>query len=144
MGPYTLLVTFEEKPDPGRRVLPTRTDRSRLAPKASAVLRPGSQSNAGGNRDRCRSPQDMLKLDPLELPAEFRLLSTAPPSLGTWQYTERPFDLNLKGKLVPTRHDGDPGRGVFSEANTRVSQDGELVTDVLYYVKSRGQPLRSS
>ncbi len=27
----------------------------------------------------------------------------------------------------------------FSEANSRVSQDGELVTDVLYYVKSRGR-----
>ena len=27
----------------------------------------------------------------------------------------------------------------FSEANSRVSQDGELVTDLLYYVKSRGQ-----
>ncbi len=27
----------------------------------------------------------------------------------------------------------------FSEANSRVSLDGELVTDVLYYVKSRGR-----
>ena len=27
----------------------------------------------------------------------------------------------------------------FSEANSQVSQDGELVTDVLYYVKSRGK-----
>lgn len=80
---------------------------------------------------------DMLKLDPLELPAEFRLLSTAPP-LGTWQYTERPFSLNLKVDWF------QPGTTVtqvveFSEANSRVSQDGELVTDVLYYVKSRGQ-----
>ncbi len=80
---------------------------------------------------------DMLKLDPLELPAEFRLLSTAPP-LGTWQYTERPFDLSLKVNWF------QPGTTVtqvveFSEANSRVSQDGELVTDVLYYVKSRGQ-----
>ena len=32
---------------------------------------------------------DLLKLDALELPAEFRLLSAAPP-VGTWQYTEPP------------------------------------------------------
>ena len=79
----------------------------------------------------------MLELDPLELPAEFRLLSTAPP-LGTWQYTERPFELSLAVNWF------EPGTTVtqvveFSEAHSRVSQDGELVTDVLYYVKSRGR-----
>ena len=79
----------------------------------------------------------MLVLDPLELPAEFRLLSTAPP-LGTWQYTERPFNLSLKVKWF------QPGTTVsqvieFSEAESRVSRDGELVTEVLYYVKSRGE-----
>ena len=81
--------------------------------------------------------EDLLKLDPLELPAEFRLLSAAPP-LGTWQYTERPFDLNLKVNWF------QPGTTVtqvveFSEASSVVSKDGELVTNVLYYVKSRGQ-----
>ena len=80
---------------------------------------------------------EMLKLDPLELPAEFRLLSTA-PALGTWQYTQRPIDLNLRVNFF------EPGTTAtqvveFSEANSRVSQDGELVTDVLYYVKSRGR-----
>ena len=79
----------------------------------------------------------LLVLDPLELPAEFRLLSTA-PALGTWQYTQRPFDLRLKVNWF------DPGTTAaqvveFSEANSRISQDGELVTDLMYYVKSRGQ-----
>ena len=84
-----------------------------------------------------RFPKQMLVLDSLELPAEFRLLSTA-PSLGTWQYTERPFELKLDVNWY------QPGTTVtqvveFSEANSRVSQDGELVTDILYYVKSRGR-----
>jgi hypothetical protein len=135
MGAYTLLVTFEEKPD-----------------KASSTFLAGQVSPTGVQSERgyvqVVSPmqveiatvsmsKDMLSLDPLELPAEFRLLTTAPP-LGTWQYTSRPFDLNLKVQWF------EPGSTVdqvieFSEANSRVSADGELVTDLLYYVKSRGQ-----
>ncbi len=135
IGPYTLLVTFEEKPS-----------------KAKATFHAGRVAPVGVQGERgyiqVVSPKqvelstesvskEMLKLDSLELPAEFRLLSTA-PALGTWQYTERPFELNLKVGWF------EPGTAVsqvveFAEANSRVSKDGELVTDVLYYVKSRGQ-----
>lgn len=135
MGAYTLLVTFEEKPD-----------------ESNGTFRAGQVTPLGVQGERgyiqVVSPmqveittlaisEDMLNLDPLELPAEFRLLSTAPP-LGTWQYTQRPINLNLRVNWF------QPGTTVaqiveFSEANSRVSQDGELVTDVLYYVKSRGQ-----
>lgn len=135
MGAYTLLVTFEEKPD-----------------QANATFKPGQIAPVGVQGERgyiqVVSPMqvevesvsisdDILKLDPLELPAEFRLLSTAPP-LGTWQYTDRPLDLSLKAKWF------EAGTMVtqvveYSEANSRVSKDGELVTDILYYVKSRGR-----
>ncbi|MEZ6077352.1 MAG: hypothetical protein R3C56_17280 [Pirellulaceae bacterium] len=40
--------------------------------------------------------------------------------------------------MVPARVDVSADRRVF-EANSRVSQDGELVTDVVYFVKSRGE-----
>ncbi len=135
MGPYTLLVTFEEKP--------SDTDGT-FAPGQVAPL--GVQGERGYiqivspmqvESETISITDGMLVLDPLELPAEFRLLSTAPP-LGTWQYTERPFNLNLKVKWF------QPGTTVsqvveFSEAESRVSRDGELVTEVLYYVKSRGE-----
>jgi len=135
MGAYTLLVTFEEKPDKSKNTF-----------QAGQVSPTGVQGERGYVQvvspmqveiETVTMSDDMLKLDPLELPAEFRLLSTAPP-LGTWQYTARPFDLNLKVNWF------EPGTTVtqlveFSEAKSRVSQDGELVTDVLYYVKSRGQ-----
>lgn len=135
MGAYTLLVTFEEKPDATASTF-----------KAGQVSPTGVQGERGYIQvvspmqveiETQSISSDMLKLDPLELPAEFRLLSTAPP-LGTWQYTNRPFNLDLKVNWF------QPGTTVtqvveFSEANSRVSQDGELVTDVLYYVKSRGQ-----
>lgn len=135
MGAYTLLVTFEEKPD-----------------QTEATFQPGQVTPTGVQGERgyiqvvspmqveiesVSTSDDILKLDPLELPAEFRLLSTAPP-LGTWQYTDRPVDLSLKVRWF------EAGTMVtqvveYSEANSRVSQDGELVTDILYYVKSRGR-----
>ena len=135
LGAYTLLVTFEEKPN-----------------IADGSFQAGQVAPLGVQGDRgyieVVSPvqvelesllvsSQLLVLDSLELPAEFRLLSTA-PALGTWQYTQRPFDLRLKVNWF------DPGTTAaqvveFSEANSRVSQDGELVTDLLYYVKSRGQ-----
>ncbi|MGB7343019.1 MAG: hypothetical protein WBD20_02295, partial [Pirellulaceae bacterium] len=134
MGPYVLLVTFEEKPDDKNstfeagQVTPIGVQGERGYVQVVSPMQVEVKAVSVSN--------EMLILDPLELPAEFRLLSTA-PSLGTWQYTERPFSLTLNVNWF------EPGTTVtqvveFSEANSRVSQDGELVTDVLYYVKSRG------
>lgn len=135
MGAYTLLVTFEEKPSGNQatfqagQVTPLEVTGERGYIQVVSPMQVDMQT--------LTSSDTLLKLDPLELPAEFRLLSTAPP-LGTWQYTERPFDLGLQVGWF------QPGETVaqvveFSEASSRVSKDGELVTDVLYYVKSRGQ-----
>ena len=135
LGAYTLLVTFEEKPNAADGSF-----------QAGLVTPLGVQGDRGFievvspvqvEMESLLVSSQLLVLDPLELPAEFRLLSTA-PALGTWQYTQRPFDLRLKVNWF------DPGTTAaqvveFSEANSRVSQDGELVTDLLYYVKSRGQ-----
>ncbi len=135
LGPYTLLVTFEQESVDGLGIV-----------RAGEVTPVGVASEQGYIQvvspmqvdvETAVATEDLLVLDPLELPAEFRLLSTA-PALGTWQYTNRPFTLDLKinwfqpGALV--------GQIVeYSEAKSRVSADGELVTDVVYYVKSRGQ-----
>ena len=135
MGAYTLLVTYEQKPDDessrfqAGRIVPlgVQGERGYIQVVSPMQVELGTESVT----------EDLLELDPLELPAEFRLLSTAPP-LGTWQYTQRPFDIGLTVNWFR------PGTTIsqvveFSEANSRVSQDGEIVTDVLYYVKSRGQ-----
>ncbi|MEQ1828079.1 MAG: hypothetical protein ABL921_19110 [Pirellula sp.] len=135
LGAYTLLVTFEEKPNVADGSF-----------QAGLVTPLGVQGDRGFvevvspvqvEMESLLVSSQLLVLDPLELPAEFRLLSTA-PALGTWQYTQRPFDLRLKVNWF------DPGTTAaqvveFAEANSRVSQDGEQVTDLLYYVKSRGQ-----
>ena len=135
MGSYTLLVTFEEKSD-----------------TQNGLFKPGSIQplEVQGERGYIHvvSPMqvemeikhvspDVLSLDPLELPNEFRLLSTA-PTLGAWQYTERPFQVDLGVRWFR------PGSTIdqvveFAEVDTTISQDGEQVTSVLYFVKSRGQ-----
>ena len=65
---------------------------------------------------------------------------SAAPSLGTWQYTDRPFALEVE---IGWFEAGSTVSQVveFSEVRTRVSPDGELVTDAVYYVKSRGRPV---
>ncbi len=135
LGTYTVLITFEQKP--------SDLDGSF---EAGLVAPIGVQGDRGyvevvspiqvEVEPQVVSTQ-LLALDSLELPTEFRLLSAA-PSLGTWQYTQRPFELRLKVNWFDR---GTTAAQVieFSEANSRVSPDGELVTDLLYYVKSRGQ-----
>lgn len=135
MGPYTLLLTFEQKPE--------ESDDSFIA---GSVIPQNVQGDRGFIQvvspmqveiEPLLTSDSLLELDPLELPAEFRLLSTA-PALGTWQYTQRPFDLKLQ---VNWFEPGSTATQVveFSEANSHVSPDGELVTDVVYFVKTRGQ-----
>ena len=135
MGSYMLLVTFEEKPD---------TETGRFLPGAVEPLEVQGErgyihvvSSIQVEMKTGQVSAGVLSLDPLEIPNEFRLLNTS-PTLGAWQYTERPFELELQVKWF------SPGSMIdqvveFAEANTTISQDGEQVTEVLYFVKSRGQ-----
>ncbi|NNM30578.1 MAG: hypothetical protein HKO57_13745, partial [Akkermansiaceae bacterium] len=135
VGSYTLLVTYEE-----------------AVGANGGSIRPGRVAPEGVRGERgfihvvspvqvdvsvAAASPELLKLDPLELPAEFRLLSAA-PALATYQYTARGFDLALG---VEWFEPGDTIEQVveFAEAESRVSRDGEVVTDVTYFVKSRGR-----
>lgn len=135
MGPYTLLVTYERK-----------------LPPAGGVIRPGEVIPLGVAGESgylqvvspvqiragiTQASPALLRLDPLELPAEFQLLSST-PSHATYQYTARPFTLELAvdwynpGSTIPQVIE-------FAEVSSRVSNDGEIVSDLTYFVKSRGQ-----
>lgn len=132
IGSHTLLVTYEEEMEDGTvqpgRVAPLDTLGERGFIHVVSPVQVETNATPSEN---------LLELDALELPAEFRLLTSAPP-LETYQYTNRPFDLSLTAKWF------EPGETVtqvveFSEVSSRVSADGELVTDISYFVKSRGQ-----
>ncbi|GAA5116097.1 hypothetical protein JIN84_19530 [Luteolibacter yonseiensis] len=79
----------------------------------------------------------LLEIDASELPAEFRLLSSA-PSLGAWQYTARDFRIGMKVEWF------EPGNTVeqsvdFMKLESKISRDGQWVTDAGFFVKSRGR-----
>lgn len=134
IGAYTLLLTYEERLGAGQGTL----DAGRVAPLEVAGESGYVQvvSPMQVKTEPRRVSDTLLALDPMELPAELRLLSAA-PSLGVWQYTERPFDLALAVGWF------EPGTTLsqvveFAQAKSRLSADGELVTDLIYDVKTRG------
>lgn len=135
IGAYTLLVTFEESlPSTGGTLQP-----GRLVPLDVQGERGFVQivSPMQVSTEATETSENLLALDALELPAEFRLLSSA-PSLAAWQYTSRPFQLTVAVEWF------EPGRTVgqvveFSEIESRVSPDGEVVSDIVYFVKTRGR-----
>ncbi|MFT5881655.1 MAG: hypothetical protein ACI9FG_000140 [Crocinitomicaceae bacterium] len=79
----------------------------------------------------------LLKLGATELPAEYRLMSSA-PSLASWQYATRGFELQLGIEWY------DPSNTVeqvvdFASLSTQVSRDGAVVTEAKFFVKTRGR-----
>jgi hypothetical protein len=75
-------------------------------------------------------------MEPGEVPSEYRLFFDA-PILAAYRYTARPFDLKL---TLSRLAQGDSlsqvvDRAVFS---TRISKEGQVLTSVRYFVKSRG------
>ena len=140
MGLYQLLVTYEE--DLG--IQAEVGDSVTLLPGRATPL--GVQDERGYIQivspvqvdvNPTTASKGLLQLDAIELPAELRLLAQA-PALGSWQYTERPFNLELDVRWF------EPGSTLqqvvdFVEVTTTVSADGELVSEALYYVRSRGQ-----
>jgi hypothetical protein len=78
----------------------------------------------------------LLAIDPSELPTEFRLLSSA-PTLGVWQYTARDFKIGMD---IEWFENGETVAQVvdFQKLSSRVSRDGQWVTDARIFVKTRG------
>ena len=77
-------------------------------------------------------------LETAEVPPEYRLFFDA-PVLAAYRYTARPFSLKLK--LSPLTQ-GDSLNQVVERASllTRISKEGQVVTDARYLVKNRGVP----
>jgi len=80
----------------------------------------------------------LLALETAEVPAEYRLFFDA-PILAAYHYTARPFNLQLA--LSPLAQ-GETLSLVVDRAalTTRISRDGEVITDARYFVKNRGNP----
>jgi hypothetical protein len=80
----------------------------------------------------------LLALEPGEVPAEYRLFFDQ-PVLAAYRYSARPFELKLA--LSPLAQ-GDSLAQVVDRATltTRISKEGQAITEARYFVKSRGNP----
>ncbi len=80
----------------------------------------------------------LLPLETGEVPPEYRLFFDA-PILAAYRYTSRPF--NLKLALSPLAQ-GDSLSQVVDRASltTRISKEGQVLTEATYFVKNRGNP----
>ena len=135
LGAATLLVTFEQPMSarggvihPGEvRPLGVQAERGYLQVVSPLQVKNEIKKAEGG----------LLKLEPLELPAELRLLTTS-PSLAVYQYTARPFALELgvdwyrPGETIDQVVD-------FAQLDSRVARDGQVVTTARFFVKTRGR-----
>ncbi len=135
LGAATLLLTFEQ---------PMSARGGVITP---GVVRPlGVESERGFlqvvsplqvKHEIRRAEGALLKLEPTELPAEFRTFTSA-PSLAVYQYTARRFAFEMgiewhaPGETIDQVVD-------FAKLVSQVSRDGQIVTEATYYVKTRGR-----
>ena len=135
LGAATLLVTFEQPMsarggvvNPGEvRPLGVQSERGYVQVVSPLQVK----------HDIRKADGALLKLEPLELPPELRLLSNA-PSLAVYQYTARPFGLALGVEWY------QPGETIeqvvdFAKLTSRVARDGQVVTEARFFVKTRGR-----
>jgi len=135
LGGATLLVTFEQPMSarggtisPGQvRPLGVQAERGYIEVVSPLQVKTSILRAEGG----------LLRLESTELPAEFRLLNSS-PALAVYQYTARPFGLEMgvewyaQGETVDQAID-------FAKLSSQVSRDGQVVTDAQYFVKTRGR-----
>jgi hypothetical protein len=135
LGAATLLVTFEQPMsarggtiNPGEvRPLGVQGERGYIQVVSPLQVKYDVLKAQGG----------LLKIEPLELPAEYRLL-TSSPSLVIYQYTARPFALEMNIDWYAPAETADQLVD-FARLSSQISRDGQVVTDARFFVKTRGE-----
>ncbi|MCX6923244.1 MAG: hypothetical protein NT154_08555, partial [Verrucomicrobia bacterium] len=133
-GPYTLLATYERTFKPhgetlaftGARPLDAQPEQGYTIIISAYQFQVKPVDISAG----------LLPLETGEVPPEYRLFFDA-PNLAAYRYTSRPFELKLA--LSPLAQ-GDSLSQVVDRAlmTTRISKEGQALTDVRYFVKNRG------
>ena len=135
LGAATVLVTFEQPMSarggaihPGEvRPLGVQAERGYLQVVSPLQVKTELRK-ADGN---------LLKLEALELPTEFRLFATA-PSLAVYQYTARPFAFELNVNWYRASETVDQVVD-FAKYSSQVARDGPVMTEARLFVKTRGR-----
>jgi hypothetical protein len=135
-GAYTLLATYERPFKPhgetltftGARPLDAQSEQGHTIVISAYQFQVNPVDISAG----------LMPLEAGEVPAEYRLLFDA-PILAAYRYNARPF--NLKLALSPLAQ-GDSLSLIVDRASfeTRISKEGQVLTDARYFVKNRGNP----
>ncbi|MDR2862997.1 MAG: hypothetical protein LBV54_03860 [Puniceicoccales bacterium] len=135
-GAFTLLGTYDLPLDPrggtvsltGLRPLGVQTE------QGFVLVTSDLQFNV---KNDTVSP-NLTPVEPGEIPAEYRMMFDA-SLLAAYQYAARPYDLKLGLQLRPQSNTLNQVVD-FASLSTRVSHDGQIVTEARYLVKSHGHP----
>lgn len=134
LGLSNLLVTFEQpmsarggQLNPGE-VRPLEVQSERGYVQVTSPLQV--------NYEVTRSEGSVLRIDASELPAEYRLLTSA-PTLEAWQYTAGDVGLEMNVKWF------DPGEPIgevidFASLESQVSHDNQVVTTASLFARTKG------
>lgn len=135
-GAYTLLATYE-RPFKAQGETLTFTG-ARPLDAASEQGHTVVVSSYQFNVQPVNVSSSLTPLEPGEVPPEHRLFFDA-PILAAYRYTSRPFNLQLA--LQPLAQ-GDMVSQVIDRASivTRITREGQVVTDARYFVKNKGVP----
>lgn len=133
-GPYTLLCTYESKLDPqGGEVVFRGIDPLGVASEQGYLV---VVSNFPFSIGAMNYPASLIRLEPNEIPAEFRLLYDA-QVLAAFQYTNQPtVSMELRSPAQASAKDQVID---FANLKSRISRDGEILTQVELMLKSKGQ-----
>lgn len=135
-GPYTLLATYERPfkaqgeslTFTGARPLGAQSEQGHTIITSAYQFQVNAVSISAG----------LLPLETREVPPDYRLFFDA-PILAAYRYNSRPFDLKLA--LSPLAQGESLGQVVDRAAlTTRISKEGQILTDARYCLKNRGQP----
>ena len=135
-GAYTLLATYERPFKPQGETLTFTGVRplDALSESGHTIITSAYQFDV----KPANVSAGLLELEPGEVPPEYRLFFDQ-PVLKAYRYSSRPFDLKLA--LSPLAQ-GDSLAQVVDRASftTRISKEGQAITDARYFVKNRGNP----
>ena len=133
-GAYTLLCTYESKLDPqGGKVHFQGVNPIGVASEQGYLVVVSNFPFSIGALDYA---SDLIRLEPNEIPAEFRLLFDA-QVLAAFQYTNSPsVSMELRS---PAQAEAKNQVIDFANLKSRISRDGEILTQVELMLKSKGQ-----
>lgn len=133
-GPYTLLCTYESKlAVDGTPVVFQGVDPLGVDSEQGYLV---VVSNFPFSIGAMEFPTGLIRLEPNEIPAEFRLLYDA-QVLAAFQYTNSPkVSMELRS---PAQAEAKDQVIDFANLKSRISGDGEILTQVELMLKSKGQ-----